>query len=140
MVTSPKEDHLEDPEVLPRVLGRNHVEHQGGFALESSDFAKQCVDLYTELTGKNPKPYKTPHVDQGSIIEADDHIEGALSASAANILMKLMWLARISRPDLLVAINHCTTHIVSWNRNCDKRVARIIGYLSITYHLCIKCT
>ena len=46
--------------------------------------------------------------------------------------MKLMWLGRISRPDILVAINTLARHITKWSANDDKRAARLVGYIAAT--------
>ena len=43
------------------------------------------------------------------------------------LVMKLMWLGRISRPDIMVAIN-----ITRWSANDDKRAARLVGYSAAT--------
>ena len=87
-----------------QVLGRCHrlVLHKGvkALALETEDFARQCVDLYEVLSSKAVKQYQTPHVDPGSFVVSDDAPRGELSASAARMVMKLL-----SRPDILVAVN-----------------------------------
>eukprot|EP00435_Cladocopium_sp_Y103_P067954 s690_g30.t1 len=70
--------------------------------------------------------------DSGSLVETDDECVGQLSASAAKLVMKLMWLCRISRPDIMVAINTLARHITRWSANGDKRAARLVGYMSAT--------
>ena len=93
---------------LGRVLGRSHrfVLYKGvkALALETEDFARQCVDLYEALSGKAVKQFQTPHVDPGSLVVSDEVPRGELPASAARMVMKLLWLARLSRPDILVAV------------------------------------
>ena len=59
---------LEDQEPLSKVLGRGHIKHDGGLALHLTDFAKQCVKLFEELSGKPFKHARTPHVDEGSLL------------------------------------------------------------------------
>lgn len=103
-----------------------------GLALHSADFAKQCVELYEQLSGKKVKHFRTPHCDSGTLIESDDGCVGQLSASSARLVMKLMWLGRISRPDILVAINTLARHITKWSANNDKRAARLVGYIAAT--------
>ena len=48
--------------------------------------------------------------------------------------MKLMWLGRISCPDIMVAINFNTLarHITRSSANDDKRAARLVGYIAAT--------
>ena len=51
--------------------------------------------------------------------------------------MKFMWLGRVSRPDLLVAINAiCAGHITKWTTNDDKRMTRLAGYVAATLNHC----
>ena len=68
-------------------------------SLETEDSARQCVDLYETLSGKAVKQHQAPHVDPGSLKVSDDAPRGELSASAARMVMKLLWLARLSKPD-----------------------------------------
>ena len=46
--------------------------------------------------------------------------------------MKLMWLGRISRPDIMVAITILARHFTRWSANDDKRAARLVGYIAAT--------
>ena len=87
---------------------------------------------FEKLSGKPAKPARTPHVDEGSVVATDEEDRGQLSNVAARLVMKFMWLGRISRPDLLVAINTCAGHITRWTVNDDKRMARIAGYVAAT--------
>jgi len=52
------------------------------------------------------------------------------------LVMKFMWLGRISRPDLMVAINVCAGHITKWTVNDDKRMTRLAGYVAATLDHC----
>ena len=133
-----KRVQLEDPAPLSKVLGRGHFQHGDGLALHSADFAKQCVSLFEELSGKAVKLYRTPHVDEGSLISTDEADRGQLSNVAAKLVMKFMWLGRISRPDLLVAINTCAGHITKRTSNDDKRMTRLAGYVVVplSCHAC----
>ena len=127
-----------DPEPftpLGRVLGRSHrfVVHKDvkALALETEDFARQCVDLYEALSGKAVKQFQTPYVDPGSLVVSDDVPCGELSASAARMVMKLLWLARLSRPEkTLVAVTLLAAKVTTWSINEDRVVARLVGYVS----------
>ena len=123
---------------LGRVLGRSHrfVLHKGvkALALETKDFARQCVDLYEGLSGKAVKQFQTPHVYPGSVVVCDDVPRGELSASAARMVMKLLWLARLSRPDILVAVTLLAAKVTTWSINEDRMVARLVGYVSHSAH------
>lgn len=70
-------------------------------------------------------------MDEGSLVAT-----GQLSNDAAKLVKKIRWLGRISRPDLLVAINACAGHITKWTINDDKRMTRLAGYVAATLHHC----
>ena len=127
---------LEDPAPLSKVLGRSHIKHDGGLALHPADFARQCVNLFEELSGKPVRHALTPHVDEGSLLATDQADRGQLSNVAAKLVMKFMWRGCISRPGLLVAINVCAGHITTWTVNDDKRMTRLAGYVAATLDHC----
>ena len=45
----------------------------------SADFARQCVKLFEELSGKHVKHVRTPHVDEGSLVATHQADRGQLS-------------------------------------------------------------
>ena len=51
---------------------------------------------------------------------------GKLSKIACKVLMKIMYIARFARPDLLRAVGALTTMITKWTPLCDKKLFRII--------------
>ena len=53
--------------------------------------------------------------------------------------MKLLWLARLARPDILKAINDLSTKVQQWNRNCDRRLHRLVSYVYGTSEWQLKC-
>ena len=132
--TLSKQVELEPFAPLTRVLGRSHRfvfwQEKRALALETADFAKQCVQLYESVADRTVKPQCTPHLDVSTLPVADDDSRGQLSDSAARILMKVLWLARLSRPDLLVAVTTLASHVCCWSVNDDRRVARMIGYIA----------
>lgn len=58
--------------------------------------------------------------------------QGHLAGDSASLLMKLLWLARLSRPDLSFSIVSLAASITRWSRNYDMKLKRIIGYLKHT--------
>ena len=48
--------------------------------------------------------------------------------------MKLLWLARLSRPDILVAVTLPAAKVTTWSTNDDRMVARLVGYVSYSAH------
>ena len=130
--TLQKHAQLEEPADVSKVLGRNHVSCDQCLFLHPADFAKQSVELYEQLSGQKIKHFRTPHCDSGTLVETDDECVGQLSASSAELVMKLMWLGRISRPDIMVAINTLARNITGWSANDDERAARLVGYIAVT--------
>ena len=131
-----KRAKLEQPMPLTIVLGRSHQEvtwkGKKAYAFQAADFAQQCVERYKELTDMPVRAASTPHLEDGSFSPEDLTARGELLGSAAKIVMKLLWLARLCRPDSQVGINLLGSHVTKWSKADDRRLARLIGYLSRT--------
>ena len=148
---------VEPPEPIYRILGRNHVytslpaEFDSPFAanavmnaspralvFDMLDYANQTIELYRSVANVDRiKPAQTPFVPEGSH-EDDNDEPGELAPKACSILMKALWLARLSRPDILKPINDLATKVQKWTKAEDKKLLRLIQYLehSKTYRLC----
>ena len=75
--TLQKHVQLEEPAELSKVLGRNHVMCESGdLPFTQQTFAKQCVELYEQLSCKKVKHFRTPHCDGGTLVETDDQCVG----------------------------------------------------------------
>ena len=61
--------------------------------------------------------------------------EGALASVACSLLMKVLWAARLARPDLLRAVNHLATTVTRWTSKCDSMMCRFMAYIQNTLHL-----
>ena len=145
---------VEPPEPIYRVLGRSHsivdlafhkVEDGSATLGEDSepphkkvphmvfdmyDYALQTVDLYKSITGlEKVKHAATPFVVEGSISSQDEQARGELAPNACGILMKALWLGRLSRPDIVKPINDLATKVQNWSRADDKRL--LIGSSNI---------
>ena len=57
---------------------------------------------------------------------------GVLSSIAAQVLMKLLYGARFCRQDLLRAICSLARRVTTWDELCDKRLHRLVSYVSNT--------
>ena len=57
---------------------------------------------------------------------------GKLSTIACKYLMKIMYIARFARPDLLRAVGALSTMITKWDELCDRKLYRIIKYMNGT--------
>ncbi|CAE8719856.1 unnamed protein product [Polarella glacialis] len=98
-----------------------------------TDYIDQAVTKYTDLAGSSPlKKVPTPFLPDGSLLAEDDAELGELSADACGVLMKNLYAARLSRPDLLKPINDLAKNVTKWTKNCDKQLCRLMSYMSCT--------
>ena len=49
--------------------------------------------------------------------------------------MKILYAARMSRPDLLRAVSHLACFVTKWDEQCDLRLNRVVSYIQQTLHL-----
>lgn len=128
---------IDDIGDLGRFLGRHHTTVKCGneerFAFDMRAYAKDIVQEYATLTGttvfrKSSAPFLAKVAEQ---LDELEEAEGQLASSASSILMKLMWIARLARPDVLRATTWLATKIHSWGRACDSHLHRVMCYL---YH------
>ena len=131
-----------------RVLGRNHYvvdvgseaedmpsvsASKNAMAFDMVDYAQQTVDLYLSLTGsKKLKNVQTPFCPEGSLPPSDDEVTGELAPAACKLLMKALWLGRLSRPDIIKPIGDLATCVQKWSRNNDRQAHRLICYIDST--------
>ena len=120
---------------LGRFLGRHHttVKHNKEelFAFDMRAYAQDIVTDYLRVTnGKPLKKVNTPFFANGDIEEDDSR--GELASQAASVLMKMMWLARLARPDLLRVTTWLATKIQKWCCGCDIALHRAICYIDST--------
>ena len=140
---------IDSPQPIYRILGRNHLvmplpktegsEECAAFRVQEAlvfdmlDYAHQTVDLYKPITNtKSLKHAATPFVPDGSVAVEDEEAKGELAPNACRILMKALWLGRLSRPDIIKPINDLATKVQSWSRGDDKRLLRLIQYIDST--------
>ena len=100
------------------------------------DYCQDAIQLYlktTKLTKLNKA--LTPFVPEGSPPPADEDVRGDLAGDACSLVMKDLWLARLARPDLFKAICDLAAHMQSWSINGDKRLYRLMCYMSSTTKL-----
>ena len=130
------------PSEIDRFEGRGHKSVSfTNLTLDMRDFAQQCVELYNERSpGQKLRKVNAPFVSEGVVTVADAATKRELSGSAASILMKLLWLARLARPDLSYAISSLATQVASWTRNSDKMLRRLVCYVRSSQDAAKDCS
>ena len=104
--------------------------------------AAQCVDRYLQLSGKTIdtlKPVATPCIDDHQLSPEDFETKGALSSEAAKIVLKDLYLARLTRADILWTVNCLAREVTKWNVACDKRLHRLTAWIHHTREWTQKC-
>jgi len=88
-----------------------------------SDFAANPCAAYEELSGcvSVLKKATTPYLPEGSLVDSDFTVRDEMAQDASKVLMKILWSARLARPDLLKGISDLTRKITTWSRADDKR-------------------
>ena len=132
---------IEEPSPVDRVLGRKHLlshtSESTTLRHDMSDFCQNCCELYEQLSGRKLKEAATPF---DSNIQASDFDQrGFLAESASRILMKVLWCARLSRPDLMKPISDLTRKVACWSFADDKRLYKLMCYLHATPKLSLTC-
>jgi hypothetical protein len=98
-------------------------------AFDMSGYLLQSVDAYRELIG-NTKPF--PHVSTPYLAEDKDNTHeppGTQAQIAQSILPKLLYAARLARPDLILPINLLSRNLTKWNAFHDRSLQRLVAYV-----------
>ena len=133
---------IEDPTDVDRCLGRKHVFERNGDVtdvyFDMSDFVKSACQMYENMTNKPLKGAPSPYLPEGSIPLNEWEERGELAGEASKVLMKVLWAARLSRPDVIKAIGDLTRRVTKWSRADDKRLHRLMNYLWESREYCLK--
>ena len=82
-----------------------------------TDYVKQCVDHYLNVSGDSAlRVATTPFCPESMLPEEDDDTRGELGDAACSILMKNLWVARLARPEQSKAIGELATKVNKWSK------------------------
>ena len=104
---------------------------------DMSSFMESCVDAYCELAKvqKADLPVvATPFTEAGIARPTLDEKEkpGRLQPIASKVLMKILFAARMARPDLLRATQSLASRVTKWSIECDIALHRLVSYIKST--------
>ena len=100
-----------------------------------SEHVQQCVEKYLELSGKKLNDLTkvaTPCIDDHAIGVDELEERGALSKVCSRIVLKALYVARYTRPDIYFAVNTLAREVTRWTIACDRRLHRLICYMHHT--------
>ena len=104
------------------------------------NYCQQSVDLYTHASGCAVlKKVSTPFLNESELNANDWEVSGALGDKSASVVMKMLWLARLSRPDVSHAVTRLASGITRWSINHDKMLYRLACYLNSTIEYGVHC-
>ena len=86
----------------------------------------------TPFSCETSKEHENGDQNSSAMGEAPDNeigSRGKLHDIAARVLMKVLYAARMARPDLLRATNFLATKVTKWDTVCDKALHRLISYI-----------
>ena len=98
-------------------------------------FTDQCVQRYLDVAKislSSLRKAPTAGLDDCNFKPEDFEVAGTLASSAASVLMKILYLARNCRFDVLHPVCMLAREVTKWNRVCDRRLHRLVSYLHLT--------
>ena len=113
-----------------------------GYYYSMSGHAEKCVERYLDLAKmkiEDLKVVSTPCIDDHVISAEKFATKGILAPVCTRIVLKVLYFARIARPDLLASVNVLARDVTRWTIACDDRLLRLISYIHCTKHWCMKC-
>ena len=102
---------------------------------DMKDHTRQCIERYLELANipeSKLTKRSTPCLDDHQLNADDANTKGTLEPIASRVVLKILYTARLGRPDTLWSVNTLARKVTKWTKGCDKRLHRLIEYLKTT--------
>ena len=121
-------------EPISKFLGGHHeVKSRNGVCevkTNMRDFIVDAVEKYKQEIGVTKLPaVRSPFLDEDFIPKGQD-APGMMAASCSSHLMKLLFAARLARPDILVPITRLASKVSCWQLCHDRHLHRLMSYLA----------
>ena len=131
-------------EVGSLILGRTHKlfkrEGEAELHFEMTSYAQSIVQFYCELCGISETSLKavpSPALPESNMSDEEADEQGMLHKDAAKALMRLLWLSRLSRPDISFIVGRLASNVSRWSRWDDRQLHRLVSYIHHTHtHRC----
>lgn len=81
--------------------------------------AQQAVSFYCDLSGISEGSLKyvsSPALPESNMTDEEAEQSGVLQNDAAKTLMRLLWLSRLSRPDLAFIVCRLASNVSQWSK------------------------
>ena len=120
------------PEPIAKFLGAHHRVTRDkdliSYTCQMKDFLLDAAERFMEETGvKHLAAARTPYPAEDFDPKANA-VPGVHAKTASSHLMKLLYAARVCRPDLTVAITRLAAKVTSWNTSHDRALKRLMQY------------
>ena len=129
------------------ILGRTHklFKRENGAELhfEMTSYAQSIVQFYCELCGiaeSSLKAVPSPALPESNMSDEEADEQGWRHKDAAKALMRLLWLSRLSRPEVSFIVCRLAANVSRWSRWDDRQLHRLVSYIhhTHTYRCCGK--
>jgi hypothetical protein len=131
------------PKEIDKYLGAhfNLSKEEGAYngettlTIQMSDYVREVTEMFEKELCKTLEPAPTPYpttLDDPRRLLAETGIH---SGTASGYLLKLMFVARVCRPDILVAVTRLAQKSSKWLKYHDVALKRIFQYLKSTFDL-----
>jgi hypothetical protein len=143
-------DFSEPAMPIDRYLGAHYVmekfkdkdgKESMSFSVEMSDFCKSACAAYEadvqKISGAASLKLQkadTPYAAEDTAGDSDEPA-GVMSGVCASHLMRLLYAARVARPDIQTAIVRLAKHISKWKVRHDRCLQRLMSYVSCSLDL-----
>eukprot|EP00971_Amphidinium_carterae_P081414 1610790-Amphidinium_carterae.1 len=123
---------------LYRYLGANHSIVNGTMKVEMSGYAQKAVSRFEDELGCKLRTVSTPYIADGNEKEAlESDVCGQHAKTASSHIATLLFLARMSRPDLMTSVMKLSRWVSRWEHVHDLQLKRLFEYLKGTVQMCI---
>ena len=126
------------PEPIRHYLGvdyqREAIGEGSKMSMSQPGLLQQALDEYHRSCETRPwRSVETPQLEREAS-EAEEGEPGQYKEAATRVCMKLLYAARLTRPDLMEPLLRLTRSFTHWNKFHDLQFRRLLDFVSSTLH------